>query len=142
KLPSEELPGSEVHVARIRGSRGFGTTRTRSWVRPDRGGTRIGSGRSSIARPPCRRLKAEAPLGKARRAMDDYPIRSISADELPAFEEVLALAFHESGIDEHLKDDQLIAEPDRWFVATDDGRMGGTAGVLPTPPTAPAAARP
>ena len=42
--------------------------------------------------------------------MDDYPIRSITADELPAFEEALALAFHGSGIDEHLKDDQLIAE--------------------------------
>ena len=53
--------------------------------------------------------------------MDDYPIRSISADELPAFEEVLALAFHASGIDERLKDDQLTAEPDRWFVATTTG---------------------
>jgi predicted acetyltransferase len=69
--------------------------------------------------------------------MDDYPIRSISADELPAFEEVLALAFHEGGIDEHLQDDQLIAEPDRWFAATDDGRMVGTAGACTTWLTVP-----
>ena len=69
--------------------------------------------------------------------MDDYPIRSISADELPAFEEVLSLAFHASGIDERLKDDQLIAEPDRWFVATDDGRMVGTAGACTTRLTVP-----
>src|SRR5918994_361304 len=69
--------------------------------------------------------------------MDDYPIRSITADELPAFEEVLSLAFHESGIDERLKDDQLIAEPDRWFVATDDGRMVGTAGACTTLLTVP-----
>ena len=44
-------------------------------------------------------------------SMDDYPIRSITAEELPAFEEVLGLAFHGSGMDEHLKDDQLVAEP-------------------------------
>jgi hypothetical protein len=58
--------------------------------------------------------------------MDDYPIRSISADELPAFEEVLGLAFQAGGIDEHLKDDQLIAEPDRLFVlpTTGDGGNG------------------
>lgn len=69
--------------------------------------------------------------------MDDYPIRSIAADELPAFEEVLALAFHGGGIDEHLKDDQLIAEPDRWFVATDEGMMVGTAGACTTRLTVP-----
>ena len=69
--------------------------------------------------------------------MDDYPIRSISSDELPAFEEVLALAFHASGIDERLKDDQLIAEPDRWFVATHDGRFVGTAGACTTLLTVP-----
>jgi hypothetical protein len=34
---------------------------------------------------------------------------------------VLGLAFQAGGIDEHLKGDQLIAEPDRLFVATDDG---------------------
>jgi hypothetical protein len=68
--------------------------------------------------------------------MDDYPIRSITADELPAFEEALALAFHASGIDEHLKDDELIAEPDRWFVATDGGRIVGTCSLQRSDPKA------
>src|SRR5262245_66377424 len=69
--------------------------------------------------------------------MDDYPIRSITADELPAFEGVLGLAFHASGIDERLKDDHLIAEPDRWFAATDYGRMVATAGACTTHMTVP-----
>lgn len=69
--------------------------------------------------------------------MDEVVIRSIEADELPAFMKTLELAFHGSDEAEQLENEQLIAEPDRYFAAFDGDRIVGTAGACTTRLTLP-----
>lgn len=69
--------------------------------------------------------------------MSDITIRSIERDELPAFMTTLDMAFHGDGSEEDLRNESLIAEPDRYFVAEEDGRFVGTAGACTTRFTVP-----
>jgi predicted acetyltransferase len=55
-----------------------------------------------------------------------YPIRAISADELPALAEVDAQAFLETWHPEALSEQRLTAEFDRTFAAFDGDQMVGT----------------
>lgn len=55
-----------------------------------------------------------------------YPIRAISADELPALAEVNAQAFLETWHPEALNEERLTAEFDRTFAAFDGDQMVGT----------------
>jgi predicted acetyltransferase len=64
--------------------------------------------------------------------MGDITIRSISSEELPAFMHALDLAFHGDGNEDELRQESLIAEPDRYFVALDGERFVGTAGACTT----------
>jgi predicted acetyltransferase len=69
--------------------------------------------------------------------MDDILIRSIERDELPAFMRALDMAFHGDGNEEELRNESLIAEPDRYFVAVERERFVGTAGACTTRLTVP-----
>jgi predicted acetyltransferase len=67
----------------------------------------------------------------------DLTIRSIAPEELQAFMRTLLHAFHDPELDEHLKAEALIYEPDRYFVALDGERFVGTAGACTTLLTLP-----
>jgi predicted acetyltransferase len=67
----------------------------------------------------------------------DTTIRSIQAEELPAFMSALELAFHGSGDEQDIRNESIIAEPDRYFVAMDGDRIVGTAGACTTDLTVP-----
>ena len=69
--------------------------------------------------------------------MDGVEIRSIDDDELPRFVETIATAFHDGDREEILAFERVIAEPDRYFVAIDDGRFVATAGACTTTFTVP-----
>jgi predicted acetyltransferase len=74
--------------------------------------------------------------------MDDITIRSIEPDELEAFLQVVERAFHGRWIPEDAEPDRIIAEPDRWFVATDGDEIVGTAGACTTRLTVPGGSLP
>jgi predicted acetyltransferase len=67
----------------------------------------------------------------------DPTIRSIAPDELRAFMRTLLHAFHDADLEEALKAESLIVEPDRYFVALDGERFVGTAGACTTRFTVP-----
>lgn len=67
----------------------------------------------------------------------DPTIRSIAPEELRAFMETLEHAFHGGEIEEGLKAERLIFEPDRYFAAFEGDRMVGTAGACSTRLTVP-----
>ena len=69
--------------------------------------------------------------------MGDITIRSIQAEELPAFMSALELAFHGSEDEQDVRNESIIAEPDRYFVAVDGERFVGTAGACTTDLTVP-----
>ena len=77
--------------------------------------------------------------------MVDVSIRSIAPEELGRFMEATDLAFHDRTREEDIAREQLIAEPDRYFVALDGDEFVGTAGAcstmltVPGPLTVPAA---
>ncbi len=74
--------------------------------------------------------------------MDDITIRSIEPDELDAFLQVVERAFHGRWVPEDAEADRIIAEPDRWFVATDGDEIVGTAGACTTELTVPGGSLP
>lgn len=72
--------------------------------------------------------------------MGDVTIRSISAEELPAFMSALSIAFHSDEDELEIRNESIIAEPDRYFVAMDGERIVGTAGACTTELTVPGGA--
>jgi predicted acetyltransferase len=74
--------------------------------------------------------------------MDEFTIRSIGPDEVDDFVKVTVRAFHDQWVPEDAEDDRRIAEPDRWFVASEGDEMVGTAAACTTELTVPGASLP
>lgn len=69
--------------------------------------------------------------------MGDITIRAIEPDELEAFLRATGRAFHGRWHDEDLEIERPLNEPDRSFVAIDDGEFVGTAAACTTELTVP-----
>lgn len=74
--------------------------------------------------------------------MDEITIRTIAPDEVDDFVKVLVRAFHGQWVLEDAEADRLIAEPDRWFVASDGDEVVATAGACTTELTVPGGSLP
>lgn len=74
--------------------------------------------------------------------MDEFTIRSIGPDEVDDFIKVTVRAFHDRWIPENAEADRLIAEPDRWFLASDGDEVVGTAAACSTQLTVPGGSLP